>query len=238
MAEEHVHVDLDFNQNKVKQMVLESLTSAPAGGIRGQMYFDTTLTLIGFHDGSIWHYWRAQDIPYDNTDSGLTATDVKQALDELTIEATNAFSSHQILDLYQTATNQQATSTTFVDVIWDASRFAGSDYSWSNPNSDIEINTDGVYELSYHITCETNSGTRAEFSCRAQLSGTTIDGSICHGYQRNPSTGTNTAGCAGLIFSATAGQVIKIQFNKESGGVISTTYDNACHISLKRLYST
>ena len=59
MAKRKFLVDLDLNQNELLKAKLESLASAPAGPVEGQIYFDTTKDQIGVctnATGPVWSY--------------------------------------------------------------------------------------------------------------------------------------------------------------------------------------
>jgi len=54
MAGKKFLVDIDLNGNKIKQMILEPLASAPAPHGEGHMYFNTTVDKVYVYDGGAW----------------------------------------------------------------------------------------------------------------------------------------------------------------------------------------
>lgn len=54
MAKKLFIADLDLNGNKIQNVVVDPLASAPASPVAGQFYFDTTDSVIKYYDGSKW----------------------------------------------------------------------------------------------------------------------------------------------------------------------------------------
>lgn len=59
----------------------------PGSALEGELYYNSTLKTVRVYDGTAWAdvsgAVAAEDVSYDNTTSGLTATDVQAAIDEV-----------------------------------------------------------------------------------------------------------------------------------------------------------
>ena len=47
-------VDLNLNQNEIQNGVIQNLASDPQSGIKGQIYFNTTVNKLRVYNGSEW----------------------------------------------------------------------------------------------------------------------------------------------------------------------------------------
>lgn len=50
-------VPLDLAQNELRNAAIQNLSAAPGSPVRGQVYYDTTLSQFGVYSGSAWQYY-------------------------------------------------------------------------------------------------------------------------------------------------------------------------------------
>jgi hypothetical protein len=155
----------------------------------------------------------AVDIPYDNTTSGLAASDVQAAIDELA----------DLTDLaggYWLRAAALAGTAGFDAVDFDTTEFENQPaklrLSPTNP-SRIEFLEDGLYYCSY--SADITVGTNDEAQVRAVLNGSTVIPSTTKSIAGSGFAGVTGSLTAIFIVDATAGDYIEVEFAEITGTV-------------------
>ena len=163
--------------------------------------------------------------------------------DAVTIVITGFSTSDQVikesglLDVYQSiTTTTTGTTGSYIDVFWDSDILVGSAYSRSS--SEITMLEDGIYEITYCVSVDVNSGGRKSSRCRIVLdegSGfSEIIRSGSFGYHRSSSNGEDTI-TKTIKQRFDSGDIIKTQMSVFAGSGSLVTVANDSNITITKM---
>lgn len=160
----------------------------------------------------------ADEVPYDNTTSGLVATDVQAALDEL------VFGQSEFLFLYD-ATGGLAVPGGGVAIPWDTQSKITPAFSHTTSSSEVTIQRTGTYIVRADISIDTGSSSRSSSQSVIQLdtgSGfADVSGTDGWGYHRTGANGEDTASLMAVL-DLEVGDKIRIVSSEVNGASLST----------------
>lgn len=64
--------NVDMTKKQLINVRLHVLSSAPSSPVEGQLYYDSTVKKVGYHNGTTWIYWEIGDITSVVAGAGLT----------------------------------------------------------------------------------------------------------------------------------------------------------------------
>lgn len=201
---------LSLNQNEIKDVVIDNLSSAPGSPVAGQIYYNTTNSNTYIWNGSSWE----------------------------DITETNSAGSAEYFDAYD-STGGTDISSGWTDIPLGTERKKTTDFTHNTGSVEVTVNTTATYVVSYTVTTNITSGTsRSESEMRLMLdqgSGyNQISGSIGRMYNRNNSQGGNTA-TRTLILDLSTGDKIKMQASRISGTSTVVTLADGSALTISRV---
>ena len=128
-----------------------------------------------------------------------------------------------------------ALPTTWTDISFDTQKYVNSVVFSHTPGSaNITANVTANYEIQADVTINQTAGsTRSLGEIRLVKNGAPISGTKGQIYSRNAAQGGGSA-TVRIVESITAGDIIKVQGIKVSGGNL-LTYPEGCRVLLKKI---
>ena len=184
----------------------------------------------------------ASEITYDNTTSGLTATNSQAAIDEVEarvdiIESIAKDFIYANQTVAQTAINGTSQNLVFDN---DALQSPAAVFSLNTTTGELAINKTGIFKIDYRATADTNDGTRRTTETLLEIDtgsgfaeiSASLGSSRAYSYNRNNASGENTAS-AQAILNVTTGDVIRIRIRRSNGTGIVQTVPSGTSISVE-----
>ena len=178
----------------------------------------------------------ADQVDFDNSTNGFTATDVQAAIEEVQTSMTKEY-------IYGNQTiAQNGINATAVNLIFDneAIQSAGTAYSLNTTTGEITINKASVFKVDYRFTADTQDGARRTGetfievdtgSGFAEISAA-LGSSRAYTYNRNNASGENTAS-AQAILDLAVGDVIRVRVRRSNGSGLIRTVPSGTSISIE-----
>lgn len=184
----------------------------------------------------------ASEIIYDNSTSGLAATDAQSAIDELdgrldTIEATAKDYIYANQTIAQTSINGTAVNLVFDN---EAIQSAASVFALNTTTGEITVNKTGVFRVDYRLTADTQDGARRTTEALLEINtgsgfaeiSASLGSSRAYTYNRNNASGENTAAAQALL-SLNSGDVLRVRVRRSNGGGLVQTVPSGTSISIE-----
>ena len=184
----------------------------------------------------------ADEISYDNTTSGLTATDVQNAIDEVEarVDAIEAVAKDFIYanqTVAQTGINGTSQNLVFDNL---ALQSPASVFSLNTTTGELTINKTGIFKIDYRATSDTDDGARRTTETLLEVDtgsgfaeiSASLGSSRGYTYNRNNASGENTA-TTQAILSVTSGDVIRVRVRRSNGVGIVRTVPSGTSISVE-----
>lgn len=144
----------------------------------------------------------------------------------------------QYFDAYGTGSDTISNSPTYTDIQLDIQRKITSDFSHTLGSAEVTINTDGTYVLTYSVTTSVSGTSRTESEAKLQLdtgSGfTDVPGSLARMYNRTATQGEST-GTRSFAMDLSAGDILKVQATRISGGGTVSLVPNGSSLTIMRV---
>lgn len=184
----------------------------------------------------------ASEIAYDNSTSGLTATDTQAAIDEVEgrVDAIEAISKEYIYANQTVA--QTSINATAVNLVFDneALQSAGAAFTLNTTTGVVTINKTSIFKVDYRVTADTADGARRTTESLIEVDtgsgfaeiSASLGSSRAYTYNRNNASGENTAS-AQAILSLNAGDELRIRIRRSSGSGIIDTVPSGTSISIE-----
>jgi len=184
----------------------------------------------------------ASEISYDNSTSGLTATDVQGALDEIdaNVDALAAITKEYVYinqTVAQTGIQAAATPIVFDNTAVNSN---GSVFTVNNTNGQITVNKTSTFKLEYILTADTQDGARRTSETVLQVDtgsgfsalSAALGSSTAYGYHRNNASGENSA-AGQAILSLTSGDKLRLVTRRSNGSGTIKTVPNGTSLSIE-----
>ena len=147
------------------------------------------------------------------------------------------------LNLERSANQTGVNNATFIDVAYDtinAGSSFGTAFSFSTTSGDITLNEAGLYLIFANTSVQkADNNTRTQYNQRFTLDGVEVAGSETTTYVRGNENTSNGVAAIGRIISATAGQVLNVEVNKEASiGTNGVIQGGETAITMVKLPST
>jgi len=184
----------------------------------------------------------ASEIIYDNSTSGLAATDVQDALDEIdaNVDALAAITKEYVYinqTVAQTGIQATATSIVFDNTAVNSN---GSVFTVNNTNGQITVNKTSTFKLEYILTADTQDGARRTSETVLQVDtgsgfsalSAALGSATAYGYHRNNASGENSA-AGQAILSLNSGDKLRLVTRRSNGSGTIRTVPNGTSLSIE-----
>ena len=184
----------------------------------------------------------ASEIGYDNSTSGLAATDVQDALDEIdaNVDALAAITKEYVYvnqTVAQTGIQATATSIVFDNTAINSN---GSVFTVNNTNGQITVNKTSTFKLEYVLTADTQDGARRTSETILEIDtgsgfsalSAALGSATAYGYHRNNASGENSA-AGQAILSLNSGDKVRLVTRRANGTGTIKTVPNGTSFSIE-----
>lgn len=172
----------------------------------------------------------ADQVDYNNGTSGLAATDVQAAIDEIVSGAGGA----EDAEYFSAGDTAGGTTigTSWVDIPLGSQFQVDSPFSHTPGSAEVTVNKTGILLMIADVSTRVQSGNnRSQCEMRVLQNGSEIPGTRGAMYAREVNEGSGTAS-ASRALSVTSGDVIKMQAERVSGSSNTQTLPNGSRLTL------
>lgn len=197
------------------------------------------------------------DIPQDgeknwgdtlNTVFNDQDTDLKNVEDKADSAQSDANSAQSTADTAKAMATEYVAKITTTDTStninqairfpWDGAPISDSAYSFDNTNDAVDIQTDGLYEITAVIAINSSTSGRTAPNAKIHVNGSAVPGFGKSGYMRNAASHQQSSVHPHALESLVAGDTITVEMSRDDSNAYTATPDAAgCVMIIKQVRS-
>jgi len=155
---------------------------------------------------------------------------------ENNLKLQNLLESNFLLDVYQSGSTV-LNEITYTSISWDNQVILGSNYTHVLGGSNIRVDSNGIYRVTYSISIDISTNNRSISRARLTLNGVEVPRSGGYAYHRTLAQGKGTISKT-IIIPLSVSDIIEleaIKFTTNGGSNILSTINNDSNITITKL---